>query len=194
MPNSEGDIMRGCEKEKSEIKRLKRLIKRLRDHLTAVKGFKKTVDGTEGEKFILRLIRGGIKKADFSPHDLVTRKGNRIEVKNAQPVCTNNKIATPCYRWNWRYVLRPNKKRKYYDYLILMGKKDKRYKQNDLDKTPYVYFILSFEETKRIVSPKDDYGQISLTTNLDTVRGKQGKTLLKYRKSFSELKAILKKI
>lgn len=186
--------MRGCEKEKSEIKKLKKKIKQLRAHLTVFRGIQKTVNGTAGEKFILQLIKGGIKTDHNASYDLVTKRGNKIELKTAQCLPVNKKM-TPCYRWNWRYVIRPNKKRKYYDYLILIGEKDKRYKQNDLDKTPYIYFVLSYEEAKKILFPNDPYGQINLTTNFDTVRSKQGRTLLKeYRKSFSQLKIFLRKI
>jgi hypothetical protein len=151
------------------------------------------VNGTAGEKFILQLTKGGIKIDHNASYDLVTKRDNKIELKTAQCLPVNKKM-TPCYRWGWRYVIRPNKKRKYYDYLILIGEKDKRYNQNDLDRTPYVYFVLSYEQVKKLVPTNDD-AHLNLTTNFDTVRSKQGRTLLKeYRKSFSQLKTFLRKI
>ena len=67
-------------------------------------------------------------------------------------------------------------------------------KVDDKDKTPYVYFLLSKKQVRQILYPDDAHGQINLTTNFATVRSKQGKTLLKYRKSFREIKAFLGKI
>lgn len=186
--------MSSCEKEKSKIKRLKETIRILNSKLAVFTGIQTAVHGTEGENFILELIKGGSKIHHNASYDLVTKKRNRIEMKTAKCLPVFNNKETPCKRWGWRYVIRANKKRKYYDYLILMGEKDERYDYNDSTKTPYVYFFLSYEQVKKLITSNDE-AHFNLTTNFASVRSKQGRALIdKYRVTYRGLMAILKKI
>jgi len=184
----------GCEKEKSMINRLRERIKYLNAQLALFKNIQKRVGGITGEDFIQGICRDGFKTEHNASYDFLTKNRKRIEVKKAQCLPVNNRSETPCYRWAWRYVIRTNKKRKYYDYLLLIGDKDKRYRQNDIDKSPYVFFFLSYEEAKKLL-PSNGHRHFNLTTNFATVRSKQGRSLIdKYRKSRSELIAILRKL
>lgn len=182
--------MKGCERERLTIRKLKEQIKKLEEELRKLRT---KIIGTTGEDFIKRLSPGSMQIPHHASFDILTKGGVKIEVKTVRCLPANNKNPTPCCRWSWRSVIGQTKK-KDYDYLILLGDKDKRYNQNDKDKTPYIYFLLTKKQVKQILYPDDAHGQINLTTNFDTVRSKQGRALLKYRKSFTEIKAFLRKV
>jgi hypothetical protein len=185
--------MKRCEKEKATIAKLKEQIRDLKEKLSIHRGLETRMTGKLGEDFIKRLSPRSMRIPHDASFDILTKGGLKIEVKTVRCLPANNKNLTPCYRWSWRYVIGRNKE-KDYDYLILIGDKDKRYNHNDKDKTPYVYFLLSKKQVKQILSPGDAHGQINLTTNFETVRSKQGRGLLKHRKSFNEIKAFLKRV
>jgi hypothetical protein len=185
--------MKGCEKERLTIRKMKEQIRKLKEELSIHRGLGTRMTGTTGEDFIKRLSPRSMQIPHDASFDILTKGGVKIEVKTVRCLPANNKNLTPCFRWSWRYVIGHNKE-KDYDYLILIGDKDKRYNHNDKDKTPYIYFLLTKKQVKQILYPDDAHGQINLTTNFDTVRSKQGRALLKHRKSFTEIKAFLKKV
>lgn len=182
-----------CASEKKIIKKLRKQIRELKNELSFFRGLQTKVTGSNGEDLIKKISQGN-KTLHNAPHDIITTKGTKIEVKTVRCLPANNRVETPCCRWSWRYVLRRKKKEKDYEYLILIGDKDRRYKQNNLDRSPYVFFLLSKRQVKNILSPKDSIGQINLTTNFETVRSKQGRELLKYRKSIKEIEQFLKRV
>lgn len=69
------------------------------------------MNGTTGEIFIQKLAKGSIKTIHNASYDIVTKRGNKIELKTAQCLPVDHYKETPCYRWGWRYVMRSNKKK-----------------------------------------------------------------------------------
>ena len=156
----------------------------LKQHPTISKGIK-------GETLVAKLLAGSTTTSYAESYDICTDGGVRIEVKLSklnQPM-----KASPTLRWNWSKPLGWMDKGKDYHFLVLIGEKDERYSAHDIDRTPYVYFLIKIGDVPSVMDKgRSTGGSIQITTNLNKLKSKKNRPrLLDFQVSFDKLNSIL---
>jgi len=157
----------------AQILRLKKENDELKEELQFLKTFPTLAQGMRGQALVAR-IEGSVTTGYGCSYDLVINGGARLEVKNSH-VNTPNRSSTR--RWSWSNLLGSPKKRKDYDFLVLIGKRDERFSYYQ-DNSPYVFFLLPHREVPNIVTaPNAPSGMCTLSTNLDGTRAPKSQLL-----------------
>jgi hypothetical protein len=149
-------------------------------------------DAIAGEKIISKLV-GGKRTANGSPHDI--EKGDiRLEVKFSN--LNNTSSPSGNYtRWAWGKIFGEGGN-KHYEYLILVGVKDQRWKQHYKDRiSPYVYFCVPHGEVEGLTQPMNSsrYRAIQLPSNPRAVRRSRAARLyLDFEMSYEELETMFR--
>jgi hypothetical protein len=175
----EGYVSR-LDKLNSDLKQAKKRIARFRIKVSNIH------QGLKFEERILKLIKG-TQGAPGGPYDIIAGKRKKVEVKFSE---LNSPNGTTCKRWDWHSLYGHNGKNKW-DYLILGGKKDPRFKNIYKDKrSSNVYFLLTWKETKQVKQPGSKAGHIAVTTNVDKMHAnnQRGKLLWQYETTEKGLK------
>lgn len=125
------------------------------------------LQGLKGEKIIAKLT-GGSLTSFAATHDIQVGASVSIEVKFSK--LNAPKKGSSVRRWNWSKPLGWSGK-KDYDFLVLVGEKDRRYPQQYVDSSPYVFFLIPRKDVPRIFTKGESSGSnVQLTTNLSGVR------------------------
>jgi len=167
-----------------KVLQLKRVVKYHKSHPTLDKGLR-------GEKFILSLIKGKTLTGQNAASDIELKNGKKVEVKFS----SLNKVGkTTTKRWTWARIYGGRKRReKDWDYLILVGEKDRYYYTYEEDNSPYVYFLLDRKAARRVIGEsKSDMVNLTLSQNYHS--SSQGKKLLDYKRTPKEIEALFKKL
>lgn len=117
--------------------------------------------GLKGETLIANLT-GGVRTGYKDPHDVTVKNGDRLEVKYSHVNVPNS---SKTKRWNWHSVL-GSAHDKEYEYLVLVGEKDPRYRDQYPDGLAFVFFLVPRSDVDHIKTGND----IALNTNLETAR------------------------
>ena len=117
--------------------------------------------GLKGETLIANLT-GGVRTGYKDPHDVTVKNGDRLEVKYSHVNVPNS---SKTKRWNWHSVL-GSAHNKEYEYLVLVGEKDPRYRDQYPDGLAFVFFLVPRSDVDHIKTGND----IALNTNLETAR------------------------
>ncbi|MGA2594709.1 MAG: hypothetical protein ABSH32_32830 [Bryobacteraceae bacterium] len=169
-----------------EIQRFKKRILELEGENDELKreneALKKTINfarGAPAEELIAKLTDG--ERTGYKDrHDVTTKSGHRLEVKLSH---LNNPSSSRTRRWNWEGLLGRNETKEY-DFLVLVGQKDRRYGAQypdfDLD---YVIFLVPRGDVDSI---KSRGNRVALNTNLATARAQKSIVLKSYLVSSPE--------
>jgi hypothetical protein len=141
----------------AENRRLKSEIDFLRTHSLLTTGMR-------GETLIAKIV-GGRTTSYATSHDVEARDGSLIEVKRSK-LCIWDK-RSGSMKWQWAKLFGESGKKKF-DYIILVGDADPRYKVHYKDKnSPYVLFCVPFREIEGLSAQgqRDEYRHIQMGTN-----------------------------
>lgn len=156
----------------------------LKTHPVFIKGFK-------GEQIVCDITSGQLTPF-AAKYDLLTKKEIKVEIKYSKLMKPN--LSSALRRWSWSKPLGYLDKGKDYDFLLLIGDKDYRFKNQYLDDSPYVFFLLP-ECTVRFVmtSGKSIGGNIMVTTNFQSIRSEKSKLIHKHMVASNDILTILGK-
>jgi hypothetical protein len=141
-------------RDEEEILNLKGRIRELEQENEELKKKRDRARGVPAEDLVARMTGGKRTEGYKDKYDVLTEKGNRIEVKLSKVHQLSNKIR----RWNWDRLLGP----KEYDYLVLAGEKDARCSDAYPSDLEYVFFLVPRTEVDDINSAGDC---VALNTN-----------------------------
>ena len=138
--------------------------------------------GIAGERLIARLTRGSMT-AHGSPHDIET-DGQLIEVKFAK--LSRPSRTAPTLRWQWQKIY-GERGGKAYDYLLLIGEADDRFRGEYHDPlSPYVFFLIPFEEARRLCVKGSPLGMV-LNSNPTSARGSSSDLFSRWQTTAPEI-------
>lgn len=162
----------------AENQRLLKRIQELEAELFFLKTHNVFQQGIKGESLVCMLTEGVLTKF-AQEFDVVLKNQVKIEVKFSklnEPV-----LGSPTRRWNWSKPLGWKDKGKDFDFLLLVGDKDKRYPNQYLDNSPYVYFLVPKQYIPEIVTKGKAIGaNVQITTNLSTAKSKPSMAIKKF--------------
>jgi hypothetical protein len=168
-------------RDDEEILKLKERIRELEEEIAKLKGcnrelegeneeLKKSRDrarGVPAEDLVAQMTGGERTKRYKDLYDVKTKKGTRIEVKLSKV----HHMSTKTKRWTWNAVLGP----KQYDFLVLAGDRDTRYRERYPPDLDYVFFLIPRSAVEEINSRGDC---IALNTNFATARAPKSNILI----------------
>lgn len=161
----------------AQVRALEVANKELREELEYLKTHPTIAAGLRGERLVLSQLGGRLTEYAAS-YDLELSNGTRIEIKYSR-LNTPELNAPDTHRWSWSKVLGFRDKGKDYAYLLLIGEKDKRHKEQYLGDAPYVYFLIPRDRVSEIVVKGKLIGSnTNLTTNFRTVRSIPSKVII----------------
>ena len=171
-----------------EVERLKHENTVLRSRLAFFQQHPTLAMGLRGESIVAKLVRGTMV-AGNAPHDVVTKRGHRIEVKYSglnAPVRGRD-----TRRWVWTKVFGESGRKKY-DRLLLVGLPDQRFSSSYKDRrAAFVLFDVPIVRVRELAVPVQGgrYTAIFLTTNPLTTRSVRSSKLFgEYQVTVSELR------
>lgn len=137
---------------------------RLRSELNFLRTHTSIAQGMRGETLLAKAI-GGAMTSYAEGYDVLTVDGRRIEVKFSK---LNHPVKTASTkRWNWCKPLGSMDRGKSYEFLLLIGEKNPSYAEEEIDASPYVYFLVPFESVLGLMDKGSTVGgMIQVTTNL----------------------------
>jgi hypothetical protein len=145
---------------KKENASLKRKVVELEQKVAFHENHPTLAQGIKGESLIAKLIGGDFTSHNASHDLLILDKNIAIEVKLSRLNTAVRKVTSTTMRWTWANVLGIVKEKEY-DYLILIGEADSRYKKYYMDKeSPYVFFLI----------PREEVHSITISTNSGRAR------------------------
>lgn len=154
----------------TELNRMRRENRELRDRLGFLKDHPTLVRGVRGETIVAKMVDGS-RNTKNAPHDLTLKSSPlRLEVKYSELNVAIRGRGTK--RWVWTKPLGESG-RKRFDRLILIGPTDPRFSSYYRDsRAPFVLFDVPFSQVKSLSVPvqRGRYTAIYLTTNPCTVR------------------------
>lgn len=166
----------------SRVAELESEVQFLRTHETIAQGMR-------GENFVSELTSGELTayRAGF---DVLVGGKTKVEVKFSNlrtPVA-----GSPTRRWQWFKPLGHQDYGKDYDLLLLMGEKDHRFKDQYLDTSPYVYFLVPRAVVPEMstIDRTNSASVISMSSNFSRQTAPKGKLLLKYLVSVQKIEAL----
>jgi hypothetical protein len=143
-------------------------ISRLETQLRFLGQHKTLALGMAGEQLIARLS-GGITTAHTSRHDIEMLAGQKIEVKTSKISVPMVKKPNSGKRWQWHKIYGQDGQ-KIYDWLVLVGQADPRYKEFYLDRhSEYVMFLIPYDQLKNYITSGN---MIVLSSNPITASGR----------------------
>lgn len=173
-----------------EVEQLRERIRILEREVDFLRSHPALSQGLKGERLICD-ITGSIATQLNASFDLTSTTGLKVEVKVSK-LHTPVRVAPNTKRWSWTKPMGWLDKGKDYDYLILLGEKDIRYKDQYLDDSPYVAFMVPLKNVPAICSAGRTIGaNVNLTTNLRTVNSRAGRSLLSHMTSMSLIAELL---
>jgi len=173
-----------------EVEQLLEHIRRLEGEVEFLRAHPALAQGLKGERLICALT-GSIATQLNTSFDLTSKVGLKVEVKLSK-LHTPVKASPNTKRWTWTKPMGWLDKGKDYDYLILLGEKDTRYRNQYLDDAPYVAFIVPLKDVPAICSAGRMIGaNVNLTTNLKTVNSEAGRALLSHMTSMTVIDELL---
>lgn len=162
-----------------ENKILRSRVESLERELAFLKTHTSIAQGMRGESLILDLTGGAIGSY-ASQHDVTLRDGTKVEVKFSKLNKPNLKASTK--RWSWSKPLGWKDKGKSYDLLLLVGQKDERFKEHNIDDSPYVFFLVPYNNVHEIVTSGAAIGSnVQLVSNFLNSRSEQSLAIQKYQ-------------
>jgi regulator of replication initiation timing len=147
---------------KEENGKLKRENQKLRK---ANRELKRTLSFQRGDpvvKYIARLTKGQVTPYKEG-YDIVTKCGKQLEVKVSYTL--NEQTRTRTKRWVWDRILGLNETKRF-DFLLLAGRKDERYKAQYPPGLKWVFFLVPWEQVRAVTTQNC----IGLNTNREGVR------------------------
>jgi hypothetical protein len=164
---------------------------RLRDleaELLFLKSHPVLLAGLRGEQIICQAVNG-VPTSYAASYDVALRCGKMIEVKYSNLHVPNK--GRPMKRWNWSKPLGSLDRGKDYDYLVLVGEKDARFKNQYLDDTPFVYFLIPVMQVKSVMTKGVlAGGNIQISTDIKNVASPAQVELKKYLVSYQKITAL----
>lgn len=159
-------------------------VARLKEELSFLKGHQTMAAGLRGERLISKIVNGK-PTSHVEVYDVETSTGTRIEVKYSKLNSPSKLFTTK--RWAWGRIFGAHNK-KAYDYLLLVGDIDERYKDLYLAKgTPYIFFLIPQGEVEALTMSNQHARGIQLTTNPKIAKSKASLLFHKYQISFDEI-------
>ena len=155
-------------RDDDEILKLKGRIRELEEENEELKKNHARARGVPAEDLVAQMTGGTRTKGYKDLYDVITRKGNHIEVKLSK---VHKYRRTSTKRWTWDSILGP----KQYDYLVLAGEKDARWSDAYPPDLEYVFFLVPQSAVKDINSVGDC---VALNTNFKTARAPKARVLI----------------
>ena len=150
-----------------QLRRLQRENSSLRQRIAFFERHQTLHTGHRGEGVVSK--NGvGMRMGHPSPHDIALRSGAKVEVKTSRLLYVTPD--RPTKRWAWMKIY-GHTNMKQFDYLVLLGDVDDRYRKSYADpQSPYVIFLVPEEEVGTFVQGNGTNLGIQLTTNPATVK------------------------
>jgi hypothetical protein len=124
-------------------------------------------------------------------HDVETKKGIRLEVKNSKLTDWDKRSGSK--KWQWAKLLGESGN-KQFDFAILVGDADPRYKKYYKDNiSPFIFFCIPFAELHKLTSQgqRTEYRQIYLGSNpLRLVRPESVVLFKEFQRTADELEKL----
>jgi hypothetical protein len=170
-----------------ENKHLQEIINSLEQKLSFLTRHTTLSAGIAGETLIGKIIKGQLTPYAES-FDVVSSEGALIEVKFAN---LNRALKTSdTMRWAWGKIFGEGGQKRF-DYLVLIGDKDKRWVSSYKDiESPFVIFCIPIEKIAEFTmsSHNNRYRSIQLTTNPQTATKSRARHLYtRYQVTAKEL-------
>ena len=168
---------------------LKLRIEQLEQELLFLKTHPVFLQGLKGETLIASLT-GGELTSFAAEHDVELGSNVKLEVKFSK---LNTPVAgSSTRRWNWSKPMGWKDKGKDYDFLLLVGDKDKRFPTQYKDSSPYVFFLIPIAMVPSICSSGATIGaNVQLTTNLNNAKSPTSVAIKSYRVQEEEISPLL---
>jgi hypothetical protein len=154
--------------DEEEILKLKGRIRELEEENEEFKKKRARARGVPAEELVAQMTGGKRTEGYKDSYDVLTKKGNRIEVKLSK---VHAQKTTNTKRWTWDRVLGP----KEYDFLVLAGEKDPHCCERYPPDLEYVFFLVPRSAVNDINSHGDC---VALNTNFATARADKARILI----------------
>ncbi|MEX2643262.1 MAG: hypothetical protein WD270_07405 [Acetobacterales bacterium] len=168
---------------------LQKRIAELEEKLNFLINHRTLTAGISGELIVSELVNG-IVTAYATAHDIVDRSGRTIEVKYSRLNRPSTLAVTT--RWAWAKVFGESG-RKAYDFLLLVGDPDERWRSHYKDpNSPFIFFCIPREAVDALTmsSNAGRSRAIQLTTNPLKARSRAAKLFAEYQVTRDELQSI----
>ncbi|HEV2521996.1 MAG TPA: hypothetical protein VGT24_06410 [Candidatus Acidoferrales bacterium] len=176
---------------KSELSILRIRVRELEAECAALRREVEALKPFDAEFLVAQLTGGDIKTNFHDPYDVLLKSGLRLEVKYSH---LNKPNPSKTLRWNWSRPMGLSDKRGEYDYLVLVGQKDERYKEQYPDDSRYVFFLVPRKEVGRVTNAGKTIGSmIALNTNLVSAKSPTSRALRNHLVSETEIRALARK-
>jgi len=155
-------------RDDEEILKLKGRIRELEAENNELKKRRDRARGVPAEVLVAQMTGGKRTEGYKDSYDVLTKKGNRIEVKLSK---VHVQKSTNTLRWTWDNILG----RKKYDFLVLAGEKDDPRCEEYPSDLAYVFFLVPRSEVNDINSAGDC---VALNTNFATASADKARILI----------------
>ncbi len=163
---------------------LRQQVAHLKAELAILKQHPTLAAGIRGEQLFADALNGKLSVANAG-HDIRLPGGSILEVKTSalnRPV-----LKTSSRRWAWAKVMGSSGK-KLYDYLLLIGEADDRFRAAYKDPvSPYVFFLVPFNEVATLGNETKGTVGIQLVSNPAKARGVSAPLFQRYEMTLQEL-------
>jgi len=148
----------------AEVLALRARVAELEHELIFLKTHPALLQGLRGETLVAQLTGGALTKY-AAGHDVELDNSVRVEVKFSKLNKPDPRAATR--RWNWSKPLGWRDKGKDFDFLLLIGEKDRNFLEQYPDDSPFVFFLIPRGHMQKVVTKGGIIGaSIQMTTNL----------------------------
>ncbi|MGB2642300.1 MAG: hypothetical protein WBG02_20520 [Candidatus Acidiferrum sp.] len=155
-------------RDEEEILKLKARIRELEEENEELKKRRDRARGVQAEELVAKMAGGERTEIYKGLHDVTTKKGTRIEVKQSK---VHEYKSTKTKRWVWDNLVGPKK----YDFLVLAGEKDPGFCEQYPADFEYVFFLVPRGAVSDINSRGDC---VALNTNFATARAAKARILI----------------
>ena len=156
----------------------------LKDRISFLEGHPTLSEGLRGKRLIHNII-GGMLTAHTESHDLELDTGELLKIKMA-----NLNVAVKGYstkRWAWGKIFGTSGA-KNFDFIILVGHTDERFREHYLDpSSPYVFFLVPYDEIGPMTTKAGNWESIFLTTNPVQQKSKSSRLFNEYQVTIDHL-------
>jgi len=182
-------LLKDYEQMVAENEILRRRVASLEAELEILKQHPTLAAGIRGEQIVATTLKGTLSIGNAG-HDISLPNGYTIEVKTS--ALTRPVANTTSLRWAWAKVL-GSSGRKLYDYLLLIGDSDERFRTAYKDPaSPYVFFLVPFNEVAALGNATKATIGIQLVSNPAKARGVSAPLFARYQVTLQELSDILR--
>jgi hypothetical protein len=177
------------EELQAEVLALRKRVTELEQELVFLRTHPTLLQGLRGETLVAQLAGGTLTKY-AETYDVKLGNSVRVEVKFSELHRPDRQAATR--RWNWSKPFGWQDKGKDFDFLVLIGAKDRRFPEQYKDDSPYVFFLIPRTRVQEVVTRGGTIGSsIQMTTNLSRALSPASMALKNFMVPMEEVRPLL---